>query len=486
MGRSSGGGGGSSSAAIGSWFSPSVLGSSKRAAVDILMSAYDTDPASTDQTVAFQNALTAAETKLASGVAAKVRIFLDSRQKYVIGGAVTAGANGQWAQIPLPFSQTVAGVIQLVGMPRGDDYSYIGMGESGTVIETTLGSAPAYQVARGIASIFGGPASFSSAHSSYNSFSFIKFATKDITIRSASPVIAGIDCGWVAGFEFEGLLQFDTDQTANIPGGKSFNFSLLNVCTAPQAIALITPFANDWYGTTGDVLVVSGWLHCVYLGEYVDIKRMVAFANGGAVLGVDGSKQISRIGLLTDWDNPYGIATFSPSSAVPTSPGATALGSGYTGLANATPIEIGTWNLQWANNALPAGFSRVADVMDANGTFQIIDADYLATLAGGAFQSPIIMGSGGLATGFSLGTRIRRRDTFAATFNQAAPGTGVSFRNPYGRDALVHVVPSGATLTVVTIDTVQVFNVSDFLVPSQGVVSVTYTGGPPIYQWQCI
>jgi hypothetical protein len=472
------------SASSSNWVNPSVLGSSKRAATDILMSTYDTNPTTTDHTTAFQNALSDAATLISNG-AVKVRIILDSRQKYSIGGAVTAGSNGQWAQIPLPFSNTHTGTIQLVGMPRGNDYSYLSAGNSGTVIESTLSSAPTFSGSVGIASIFGGPASYCNSRSPgtmYPSgFSYIRFATQDITIRSANPVICGIDAGWITGFAFDGLLQFDTDQMASVTPS-TLNFANLTVCTNPQAIPVIFPFALDWYGTIGDTLVCSGWLCGPVLGEYLDCRRVIVFFTAGAALSVDASQQVSRIGFLTDWNNAYGIATQYPSQAAPVSPASTAAASRSTS-SNATAVEIGTWNIQISQNGgAPASTRRVYDVMDANNLIPI-DANWTsADDAGNAQFAPVILGSGGFTTGAAFKKRIKSKLTTTGAYGTVTtPASGTNTRNPYGRDGFLFT--SGGSITQINVNgngNVAWTGSYPFPIPANASFNITYTGTPAL------
>lgn len=465
---------------------------SNRAATDILMSTYDTNPASTDHTTAFQNALTAAAALLGTAVT-KVRIVLDTRQKYTIGGAVTAGANGEWAQIPLPFLSSASGLsgsIQLVGIPRENGYGYLGGGTSGTVIESTLGAAPAFQVARGIASVFGGPASFSSARTSAGmypaGFNYLRFSTKDITIRSASPVICGVDAGWLAGFNFDGLLQFDTDAMAaanpsNIAGG--LFASVGSVCTAPQAIPLILPFHLDWYGTLGDTLVCAGWLGGPMLGEFAHIRRVFVFFTAGAALYLDGANQATRIDYLIDWNNAYGIATTNPGSgAAPIAPTSTAVSSGFSG--PATPVDIGNWEVQTSQGgAAAAATQRVYDVMDPNTLTYVDCPSWVSTTDGNAYNpAPIILGAGSSTTGRAPYQRIiTKLQNNASGLAPALPATGVAIRNPYGRNALVEIV--GGTVSSVTVNDGATGFTTVVLVPANGTIIVNYTAAPS-WKWQ--
>lgn len=469
----------------GTWAASSPLLTSLRPATDLLMSVFDTNPASTDHTAAFQSALAAAAAIIASGVA-KVRILLDSRQKYTLGGAVTAGSNGQWAQVPIPYSATVQGTIELVGMPQDNDFRYISLGASGTVIESTLSSAPTFTSSVGIASIFGGPASYCSGHSP-SSFSHIRFATRDLTIRSAAPVICGIDAGWLHGFAFNGCLSFDTDFVSNI--GPTFPIGSLTPCTAPQAIPIIFPFTDDWYGTYGDRLVVSNWLCGPVLGEYLDCRSVTVFACPGAALNVDTAVQVSKIGLLTDWDNAYGIAATNPASgATPVAPSSPFAGSGVSGLL-ASPIDIGRWTIQRSGPAVPSALDRVSDLLDSNNLIPI-DAKVSQNQGGtgGVIVGGLtLIGTGGSASGQLDHARILDALRTPGTHTPSMPTSGTAIRNPNARSCLVTVSNgSSANVTAVTVQGVaQPTGV--VAVPANGIIAISWTGaGTPTWNWMVL
>lgn len=459
------------------------------------MSAYDTNVASTDHTAAFTAALAAASALVTSGFS-KVRIILDSRQKYTLGGAVQSGANGQFAQVPLPFhDDTAAGTIELVGMPRGNDYTYISAGASGTVIESTLGAAPAFSAATGIASIFGGPASFRSAPGTYpTEFSYLKFATQDITIRSASPVIAGIDCGWVTGFSWQGLLSFDTDFLAT----NGIGYQGFTPCTAPQAIPIIFPFILDWFGATGDALVVAGWTHGPMLGDYLHARRVTVFGATGAALLVDAASQINRIDYLTDWNNAYGIGTitgaFADNTVISPTTGATAA-PGSKGTLSATKLaarlSVGSWQIQTSQGGgMPASTQRVHDGMDAN-VICAVDCPVWASVTDGGTVNhvPDIVGFGGTNTGILTMWHVKDNNHVLGPNYQTAPTSGTVIRNPVGRDCLVSIqATNGATITAVNVNgNVQSATTTyPVILPANGNYSITYTGTAPELAFMCI
>jgi hypothetical protein len=466
-----------------SWANNAVV--TNEPAPHLLMSSYDTG--GSDQTTAIRNALADAATLITANGLSLVEIIANTRRKFTVGGPVIAGANGQWAQIPLPFSNAASGTIRLAGVPRGNDYSYLSPGNSGTVIESTLASAPAYNASVGIASIFGGPASFCSTRTPPtmypNGFSYLKFATRDITIRSASPVICGIDAGWMTGFGFDGLLQFDTDQMAAFSVGSGF--SGLTVCTAPQAIPLILPFHLDWYGALGDTLVCSGWLGGPMLGEYAHIKRLIVFFSAGAALYVDAGNQPSRIEFLTDWNNAYGIATTSPSSATPISPTATATGSGNTNAAiPPSPIDIGTWEVQTSQGgSAPAATQRVYDKMDANDLVTVDCLSWASTTdAPASNPAPVILSIGASTTGRALTTRIQNKNHLTSGgLSPSMPASGTAIRNPYGRNALAQIV--GGTVSAVTVNDGATGVTTFALVPMNASMILTYSVAPT-WKWQ--
>lgn len=488
----------------GIWADVSPLGSSKRTATDLLMSTFDTNPASTDQTTAFASAFAAALTLINNGYG-HVRILLDSRQTYTIAGAVTAGAHGEWAQLPLPYSNAKSGCIELVGIPMSNDYAYIGGGTSGTVIKSTLGAAPAYDSARGIASVIGGPASFSSARTPTTiggARNYLRFKFTNITVRSSSPVIAGIDGGWVNGLTGEGLVQFDRDDMAAANPATALVSGLPGQlglpCVAPQAIPIIFPFSLDWYGSIAfDTLVCAGWLGGPLIGEFADIRHLVTFYTskyGGPSLGVDGSNQVTRIGRFTDWNNGIGIGAYAaPVASLSTyavSPTTPSIAAGAA--TPAATLEIGVWEAQYSQNGpFNADTQRVFDVVDGSDLIPI-DAEFIATDDGGGFYvSPGHPGypniyAGG--TGITLNKSIRNKWASRGSYTSiAVPASGTPIRNPIGRDALVTVTSgNGASNITITVDG-SVWGTGELLVPANGLISVTYpAGSSPTWAWQVI
>ena len=476
-----------------SFANPSVLGSSARPAVDLLMSAYDTNPAATDHTTAFQSALNAAGAILTAGQASKVRIILDSRLKYTIGGAVQSGANGQLAQLMLPYSQTISGTIEIVGYP--------GVGGSGnalilgygtgtrTVIESTLGSAPTFALATGIASTLGGPASFSSNNK--NVMSGICLALRNVVFRSAAPVICGVDAGHLAGLEFDGLM-FDTDAAAGIVtattllgGYSNFISSGLTPCTAPQAIPLVTPLCNCVYGTKGGFVGAANWMCGPMIGELCDIQQVNTIFATGCALNVDVSSHPNKIGLLGDWDNAYGIgSTYPDGTHNAISPGVNGSASqGAAGTNLASQLHIGAWDVQTKEGSAPAALARTNDLLDGNNITPIHAwAQKCQGGTGAAIRNAwSLIGTGSSATGAL--TRARINDMFASpgTFVTPAgipPASGTTVRNPVTRDCFAFI--SGGSVTNYSINGTALGAAppNPFFLPSCATFSITYTGSP--------
>jgi hypothetical protein len=473
----------------GVWSAAGTAGyTNRRPQTDILMSTYDTNPTSTDQTAAFAAAFAAAAAIIVAGTVAHVRIILDTRLKYSIGGAVTSGANGQYAQVALPYlTDTQVGCIELVGIPRGNEFAYIGTGNSGTVIESTLSSAPTFSATNGIASIFGGPASFRTSPGTYpTSFSFLKFATTDITIRSASPVICGIDGGWLTGRVFNGQMVYDTDYLAS----QGANYGSFTQCTAPQAIPEIFPFSLDWFGTTGDDLTVAGWAYGPMLGEYLRCRSVTVFGTACALL-CDVTGQTSRIDYLTDWNNAYGVGAISGTFANNTivSPGSgyqtgTAPGSKYamSQYSPAAAIDLGTWQVQTSQGGGSRPL-RVYDGLDANNLIQIDCPAWASKTDGGSVNLvPSVIGFGGTATGILTTWRVQSKASACGPSYQTAPATTVVARNPVGRDCLLSIqATNSATITAFKVNgNVQSATATyPVMLPANGNYSLTYTGTAP-------
>jgi hypothetical protein len=449
------------------------------------MSTYDATPGATDHTDAFVAAFAAAKELIEDG-AANVDILLDSRQEYVLGEAVQSGANGQYAQIPLPFSNADTGKIRLVGRPRGNDIGYLAAGASGTVIRSTI-TAPAYDAADGIASMFGGPASYCTGHSASamypDEWSFIQLGLQDVTLRQETPTLCGIDAGFISGVTVDGLLQFDTDDLANVnPQTLLPGWGGATPSTGPQAIALICPYSLNWFGTRADTIVVSGWTHGVHLGEWARIKELTCFFLSGACIGVDSSQQVSQIGYFTDWNNAYGIADFTPASATPISPTSPYAASQTTSALPATPITIVDWDQQRTAEGDTDAPARVYDLMDAN---QLVAVDALWTSKDGSTVrlSPVILGAGASLTGQHYRARIKNKLAVAGdSTDPAFPATGVAIRNPYARDAFVKIIGGDVSgVRVNSADDVLIAG-NGVVVPANGVITVFYIG-TPTWHW---
>lgn len=458
---------------------------------DLFMSDYDTDLSVTEHAPLFDSILADAAALIASGTA-RVRIVLDSRPTYTIGRAVQTGANGQYAQVPLPFSRTSAGTIEFFGGPGEAPPLYIGLGQSGTVIKSTLASAPTWNGTVGIASIFGGPTSFSSRRG-FTNLNHIEFGFKNVTIRSAAPVICGVDVGWCNGLWADGL-AFDTDQVANFPGGYTFTSSSLTPCTAPQAIPIVFPQVDCYRGATVGKMSVTGWRTGPQLGELGNIEDLLVNFVTGPVICSDVGYHGNRIGLLRDWNNAYGVAATYPdgthqaysiplTSGQPVGPASQATASNGT-LPYASPLVIGLWDNQPdGNQSAKTALQRVYDLMDENNVTPV-EASYCEITAGvGATQGQFrILGPGASTLG-TVRARIKENTrTPGPQTAPALPATTVKIRNPFFQDALVTI--SGGTVTAITVNGTATGATSGaVLVPSCGTIAVTYSAAPT-WAWQ--
>jgi hypothetical protein len=451
----------------GTWARSSPIGATGPA-VDLLMSAYDMSSATTDHTAAFQAAINAAEAIIAAGVASYVRIILDSRIKYTLSTACSTGSHNENAQVLLPFNTTQSGTIKLVGMPAGDG-GYIGFGGgSHTVIECGLGSAPTYSASGGIASMFGGPSSYST---SARTMSFIRFATENITLRAATPFIAGIDAGWMAGFYADGDLIFTTDALDAL---SSFNIATVSVCSNDQAHPLITPLVNCYYGSIIDRLSISGWYCGPTIGEAVHIRQCRVFATN-LCLDIDVAQEGSLIEQLYDWDNCVGVGTCKPGGSV-TSPSATGNASHITAVIP-SPLTISNWQNQLAAAAAPTALLRTFDLLDGNHVCSITAwmRSNQGGSGGGLVVRPPVIGP----TAASTVTNARIYDANRAPGQQIVVcSSGTAFRNPLGRDCMI--LAAGGVITSAVVDgTTQPFTT---IVPmrAQSVATLTFSGSPTL------
>jgi len=498
-----------SSAIAGTWASASPIGAS-RVATDLQMSQFDGNPATTDHSAAFA-AVFAAALALIQGGAAHVRIILDTRQKYTIGAPPAVGAHGEFAQVALPYSDDVSGCIEFVGIPIGNDYAYLGGTSSGTVIESTVGQVggpaiPAYNAAVGIASTFGGPASYCSTRtptSMITTRNFLRFKLTNVTMRSVSPAIVGFDAGWCGGLSGEGLVQFDRDDFAaqspamwRVNGMSNLNPS----CVARQAIPIIFPFALDWYGSIAfDTLVVAGWMSGPLFGEYAHVKDLVVILCskfGGPAIGVDSSNQVTHIDRFTDWNNAVGISAIAnptvgasggTSAVSPTSPAVASGGAGP-----ATPLQIDNWGGQWSQGGSADGFGggshntdRLFDVIDTNDLIFLDCPNYWMTDDGGNYYTvPALFVSGG-PTGVTMRKRIKGKNQLSGPLTNPfvpVPASGTIFRNPLGRDAILVIVATpGLTLSINGIG----YGIGTGVpVPANAVMQLTYPAGATVsWEW---
>ncbi len=455
---------------------------------DLYMSSYDA-PSDTDHTQAFIDALDEAADMIAAGHG-RVRIILDSRQEYTIGGPLIQGAAGQYAQIPLPFSDTVSGQIELVGLPGGDVH-WVGLGQTvGTVIRSTFTDPPAYTyngaTTYGIASIFGGPSSFRKTFRDFGAFSYIWYGFRNITVRSPAPVICGVDAGYLNGLFFDNLC-FDTDECADFPGGKLFTSTDLTICTALQAIPLVTPLQKCYYGTRGGSLAINAWSTGLFIGDLVNIDDVLVFAVPGAAVNLDTAPQLSRIGYLRDWNNAYGIATYYPQSGYGTvAPTTTGSASQSTiTIAAASPLKIDAWLPQRDNGGSDASLGRVYDLFDSNNVCPVEALMARNSFANGnprEIGGFLLRGGGNSDTG-PLRSRIVDMNRMAGPQTApSVPTSTVPIRNPFFRDALVTV--SGGTVSGISVNGVSTGLTSGHvIVPANASVTLTYTVAPT-WTWQ--
>lgn len=466
------------------WRRPSPFGSSFRPTAQLLMSAYDTNPAATDHTSAFASAFTAAAAILASEVISCVEIILDTRQKYTIGGAVTTGANGENAQIALPYSSLSgggwSGTIRLVGMPAGDA-AYIGQGGGAhTVIESTLAAAPTFNATNGIASIIGGPASYSTAA---RSESGLRFATRDIVFRAATPRVCGIDAGYLAGFFADGHLGFTTDFWDTLTA-YPFGLSGVTLSSQQQAIPLITPLAGNYYGSIIKECSVAGWYSGPVIGEAAHFDELRVLCTNLCLI-LDTANEGNRIEVLYDWNNVNGIGAAGPLTT-PTSPTSTGIASKQTAPVVASPLHIADWQCQLGAGA--SSFVRSSDVLDAN-QLSVLSASIRTNQgnvgSGWQARAPVVIGSGGTSSG-QTGVRVYDANRARGYHGQTPVASGTAFRNPWARDAILLLPGSGTnSLTGATVDGVAQPFFTIIPVGAQSTVTLTYTATQSSWAWFC-
>lgn len=453
------------------WRSPSPLGTSYRPSVQLLMSSYDTNPASSDQTTAIQNALSDALAIIVAGVC-HVDIIFDSRLVYTIGASVTSGSHNEWSQIHWPWSHSVVGCINLRGMPTGTGFIY-SQGQNGTVIQSSLTSAPSFSGTTGIASMIGGPSSYRSSPYDVAHKTLINMGIYDLTFRSGSsgPVIAGVDAGGIMGVAFDNI-GFDTPQTAT--NGALFNARTMNVYTGSQGVPIIFPQVNNFFGTKGGMLLVENWPTGPVLGEQTLIDTVAVALCPGAAVNQDAVYHTSRINSLIDVDVAYGVANHDPSSGsyVTSMTGNSLTTPGTNTTVN--PVTVGSWAVQWNNSEGPDAMNRVYDVYDSSsnavvvGTIGVVNAGVGAVTSGG-LQLKLAGGCG----------RVRVKDRYAATGPKTAPAvpsSTVAIYNPFAADAFIQV--TGGAFTQVVISGTNMGTGGNYMLPANGTISVTYTVAP--------
>jgi hypothetical protein len=326
------------------------------------MSAYDTGGA--DSTTDLQAAFDAAAAIIA--VSGRCQLILDSRKLYVVGGAVTAGTNGEWSQLHLPFS-AAAGWFEIQGIPGGHDL--MSSPSLGTVIQSTLTTAPSFVSTRGIASCIGTTAAFQYGNATPTR-NRLAFAVKNVTIlEQKNPPIAGLDLGWSNGCDIDGLFVtsnnnwlVDNVTTANITQP-----------TSPQAVGVVFPFYDPWTICRAGTVAVAGFYAAYSIGEWLNAD-FVYHQWCWIGLALDSSHYANRIGFLASTQTPYGIAALDPASGVVKPllpPKGSHVNSGFV-----SPLVVAYWVIQSLNNA-PAWANYVLDVSDADSlisaTFAAVD-----------------------------------------------------------------------------------------------------------------
>jgi hypothetical protein len=357
------------------------------------MSQYDTGQ--TDPADDIETALAAAAAVAVN--AGRAQLIMDSRQRYSIARAPRAGANGQLAQIRLPYSQIALGTpgqqtwVEMVGIPGGDTVSASvgGAAKTGTVIESTLASAssPAYASTTGIASMIGGPASYSSLNTTTGKFSGIAPHLRNIAlVQPANPPLAGLDLGWCFCAKLDEV-TVTTPEFLNWNGG--FNFT---PASKLHAVGIQLPFFNCNPPVRVGSALVAGYIVGYGLGECLDAGTLVAQWCIGAV-AVDAAYHPNWIDRLYDINCVLGFSAYHPQNS-PSSvfgyPATTGHGSGRAAT-YASPVVIGQWSIQW-NNGQSTGFDRAADVYD-NANVMPIAAVYSVVNAGSGSVTTAVTGA---------------------------------------------------------------------------------------------
>lgn len=463
----------------GVWAStPSKVYTTPRPVQTLLMSAYDTGQ--TDPSADLETAINAAFT--AAQGAGRARLILDSRQEYVLARAPLTGANGQNAQVRLPFQSTKPTWVELIGMPAGSwttvpggNSGATGTGQpSGTVIRSTVASN-AFSISNGLASIIGGPASF---YSTTRTFSRVSIAMKNITLRQPTqPQLCGLDLGWVLSCDLEHVMC-DTIQTSD--GTNPNNWV---VATNPQALGIQLPFVNMNPPARTRNISVDGHYAGIGVGELWNGEGDTRVGWCSLGLALDWCYHPNRITRFLDINNIYGIAALDPATGVigtTSSP----KGTGEAIPAGGTPaaLLINHWDIQ-RNNGQTTGFNRVYEFWD-NTSHPFIDANLSRVDAVGTGVVPGAFLMGGTAV------HARLRDMYqaagaigSANVKVPASGTAQTLQNAAGaqiwRDTMLRV--TGGTVTDVAIDGVSTGLTSGtFIVPVNKQFTLTYSVAPTL------
>lgn len=474
-----------------------------RPAYDLLMdnggantiTAYDTG--GSDSTSDLQAAVNAAVVNVNAGVPLQ-RIRLNSRAKYIVGGAVQTGSHGEQGQviIPKPTNPGQAGTIEIIGGSHDGLRApgILGYGLTPrTIIQSTLSSTPAFSATRGLSSVLGaGPASAGSANAS--NWNPMRLGLKGLTFRAATPRVCDVDAGHMSGLYFEDLC-FDTDAVAGMDPTLSMLVAYYEmlasgtyaVPTSKQAIPIVMPLIDNVFGVNGKMLSVSNRRCGPVIGEYGDIDHVEVFGCDGPAIVADAANQPFRIGTLIDLDNAYGIGGWDPANGV-IAPSSTPKFSGVTSASGtACKLDVATWMIQTAESApqAPAELARVNDGLDSNDICEVNCLGASKTVGGSGAQvdSWSFVGAGASENGVLSRWRVQDRHMpVGFVVSIAPPGSGVAIRNPFARKGSLYFAGSITNFAVQG----TAYGVAPPAYPSalpigtQAVFSVTYTGTPSI------
>jgi hypothetical protein len=223
------------------------------------------------------------------------------------------------------------------------------------------------------------------------------------------------------------------------------------------------------------------------IGDLVNIDDVLVFSTPGAAINLDVAPQMSRIGMLRDWNNAYGIATHFPASGYGTvAPSTTGTGSQSTFTsAAASPITIASWLSQGNGGGGPASLNRTYDLFDTNNVC-VVEACMSRNLFAGGNPRQIggilLYGASNGLNGVVSSRIVDANRSPGQQTAPAVPATTVPLRNPFFRDAIVTV--SGGTVTAITVNSVSTGVTSGVLfVPANGNIAIAYSS-VPTWTWQ--